>query len=92
MFRKSKKHTQLNLFTSVNTVLLNSVIKDLNDPTKWYNQFRENITMRINEELFRPLFCEDNGAPNSSIRILCAMNILKDGKNWSDLVSKQYFI
>ena len=86
MFRKSNTHTQLNLFTSVNTVLLNSVIKDLNDPTKWYNQFRENITMRINEELFRPLFCEDNGAPNSSIRILCAMNILKDGKNWSDLV------
>jgi hypothetical protein len=46
--------------------------------------FREQITNRIDEELFRPLFCSNNGAPNASIRVLIGMMILKEARGMSD--------
>jgi len=31
--------------------------------------FRQQVTMRIDENLFNPLFCHNNGTPNAPIRV-----------------------
>ncbi|MCL2313384.1 MAG: transposase, partial [Firmicutes bacterium] len=59
-------------------------MRDYEDKYKWHNQFREQATQRIDEDLFRPLFCEDFGAPNASIRVLIGMMVLKEAHGWSD--------
>ena len=84
MFRKSKKYKQLSVLGSTNILLDDKVLKDFNNDKKWNNVFRIQVTERIDEELFRPLFCENNGAPNASIRLLIAMMILKEARGWSD--------
>jgi len=84
MFTKTKKESQLNLYSHTNQFLSGSLQKVYEDSSSWHNLFREQVTMRIDEELFRPLFCQDNGAPNASIRVLVSMMILKEAHGWSD--------
>ena len=43
----------------------------------WAKTFRERCLPLIDEELFRPLYCEDNGAPCKSIRQVVGALILK---------------
>jgi hypothetical protein len=84
MFRTSNKSHQLNLFSATHTLLRGKSLKDYEDKSKWHNQFRDQVTRRIDEDLFRPLFCGDFGAPNASIRVLTSMMILKEAHGWSD--------
>lgn len=84
MFRKTAKTVQLNLFTSPNSLFTGHTLKLYEDNASWHNQFRKQVTMRINEDLFSPLFCKNNGTPNSSIRVLIAMMILKEAEGLSD--------
>jgi len=74
----------LNLFANSFSLLNASALKVYQDENHWHNQFRVQVVERIDEELFRPLFCQDNGAPNASIRVLVGMMILKETCNWSD--------
>jgi len=83
MFTKTNK-PQLALFTETRTLLPEASLKTYSDQKGWHNQFREQITCRIKEELFRPLFCQDDGAPNASIRVLIGMMILKEARGLSD--------
>jgi hypothetical protein len=83
MFKKSKDHQQLSIF-STQTFLSNKSLKEYENSNNWHNLFRVQVTERIDEELFRPLFCTDNGAPNASIRVLVAMMILKEARGCSD--------
>jgi hypothetical protein len=50
----------------------------------WHNQFFLQVTKRIDEEKFRVLFREDFGAPNSPVRVLVGMMILKEGQGLID--------
>jgi len=84
MFCKSSTSNQLNLFTGTHTLLTNRALKKYEDKQMWHNQFRKQITNRIDETVFRPLFCEDFGAPNAPIRILIGMMVLKEAQDWSD--------
>ena len=43
----------------------------------WAKAFREQCLPLIDEELFRPLYCADNGAPCKSIRVVVAVAILR---------------
>jgi hypothetical protein len=43
----------------------------------WAQQFREQCLALIDEELFRALYCEDNGAPCKSIRLVVAVILLR---------------
>jgi len=83
MFKKSQ-NTQINLFSSPSTLLSGKSQKIYDDNEGWHNKFREVVTMRIDENLFKPLFCDNNGTPNSSIRVLLAMMILKEAEGLSD--------
>ena len=79
MFRNSDKHSQLNFLSTPTSFLTGASLKEYEDNKGWHNQFYTQVTQRIDEELFRPLFCSDNGAPNASIRLLVGMMILNFG-------------
>jgi hypothetical protein len=84
MFKKTSKDIPLNLFSSVPNFLSGASLKIYENDFGWHNLFREEITNKIDEDLFRPLFCTDNGAPNASIRTLVAMMVLKEARGLSD--------
>jgi hypothetical protein len=84
MFKKSNKEPQLDVFASVPMLLENSAFKQYSDQGHWHNQFHDQIVMRIDETIFSILFNNTTGAPNSSIRALVGMMILKESFVWSD--------
>ncbi|SKC24036.1 hypothetical protein, partial [Alkalitalea saponilacus] len=65
MFKKSSESGQLNIFTSSKSLFSGNSLKMYEDKQAWHNQFRKQITMRIDENIFRPLYCKDNGTPNA---------------------------
>ncbi len=84
MFKKSAESIQQNLFTCGTSLFSGKSQKLYEDKLAWHNQFRKQVTMRINESLFSPLYCSDNGSPNASIRVLVAMMVLKEAQGLSD--------
>ena len=84
MFTKTKKGSQLNIYSRTEQFLSVSSQKVYEDSKSWHNLFREQVTMRIDDEIFRPLFCQNNGALNAFIRVLVGMMILKEAQGWSD--------
>lgn len=84
MFKKSSKSGQLNIFTSPKTLFSGNSLKMYEDEHSWHNQFRQQFTMRIDENIFRPLYCADNGSPNAPVRLLVAMMVLKEAEGLSD--------
>jgi hypothetical protein len=60
-------------------------LNQYNNAEGWHNQFRKQIVSRIDESIFKVLYSEDMGAPNSPVSILVGMMILKDAFGWSDL-------
>lgn len=73
MFRPTRP--QLSLF-EVQYLLPASKVKRLRE--SWARPFREQILEAIEEEVFRDAFCENNGRPNKSIRLLTAVHLLKE--------------
>jgi hypothetical protein len=84
MFRKSNKQPQLDAFTNVPMMLESSALKQYSDQAYWHNMFHNQVVNRIDETIFKVLFNSGTGAPNSSIRILIGMMILKESFSWSD--------
>ncbi len=84
MFKKSSKSGQLNIFTSPKSLFSGNSLKMYEDEQAWHNQFRKQVTMRIDEDIFSPLYCLNNGTPNAPIRLLVAMMILKEAEGLSD--------
>ena len=61
----------------------------MEDPKGWNNLFRQHVVASMDEEPFRILFDgTGTGAPNSPIRLLVGMMILKESLSYSD---KQLF-
>jgi len=84
MFKKSSESSPLNIFTSPKSLFSGNSLKMYEDQQAWHNQFRRQVTMRIDENIFRPLYCQDNGTPNAPVRILVAMMVLKEAEGLSD--------
>lgn len=83
MFKKSQ-NTQGDLFKLMSNHLSKRKQKLLSDATSWHHVFYQEITSRIDEQVFSVLFTEDAGRPNASIRVMIGMMILKEGNGWSD--------
>ncbi len=83
MFKKSKE-PQLNLFSSPTTLFSQRNLKIYENKDAWHNKFREQVTNRIDENLFKPLYCSNNGTPNASLKVLVAMMVLKEAEGLSD--------
>lgn len=84
MLKKSSETAQLDIFTSPNSLFKGKVLNQYESELGWHNVFRNNVTMRIDETIFSPLFSKDQGRPNASIRVLIAMMILKEAECLSD--------
>ncbi len=89
MFKKSSKTKQFNMFSSPSGLMCEREIRQYDDQTAWHNKFYTEVTSKIDEEIFKPLYTterEDNrvGRPNAPIRVLIAMMILKEGCGCSD--------
>ena len=84
MFKKSEKDRQLDAFSNIPGLLEGQANKIFDDPTYWHNQFRNQVIMPIDETMYSVLFSKTMGAPNSSLRILIGMMILKESFGWSD--------
>jgi hypothetical protein len=82
MFKKTQTSHQMSIF-GAHSFLPKRAHKTFADDKAWHNQFRVQVLERIDEDLFRPLFCSNNGAPNASIRVLVGMMILKEAHGWS---------
>jgi len=85
MFKKTLPNPQYDLFGTPSTQLRKREAKKYDDPGAWHNRFYANVTSKIDESLFSPLFKQGNmGAPNVSIRVIIGMSIIKKGFGCSD--------
>lgn len=84
MLRKSPESIQHDLFTSRSNFFTGKTLDLYNQSTAWHNLFFKQITMSIDEDVFKPLFSDKQGRPSSSIRVLIAMMILKESEGMSD--------
>jgi hypothetical protein len=84
MYKASTSHTTPQLFNSLSQQLKGTKLKEFLEPTAWHNIFYESITSKIEEGIFSVLFDKATGRPNAPIRLLVAMNIIKEGHGWSD--------
>ncbi len=84
MLKKSPKNQQLDMFSSPVTHLSGKSQTVYENPEAWHNLFRKEVTMRVDEALFSPLYSDGQGRPNSSIRVLIGMMILKEAEGLSD--------
>ena len=83
MFKKTKE-PQFNMFSSPSSLLSGKSQRMYEDNAAWHNQFRQQVTFQIDENLFKSLYCSNNGSPNAPIRVLIAMMILKEAEGLSD--------
>ena len=84
MFRTSQPRSTPSLVEGISQHLNARKLKGLENTNAWHNNFHQEITSRIDESIFSPLYESNNGRPNASIRILVGMLILKAGNNWTD--------
>ena len=84
MFRKTSIAKQISMQSGVYQHLIGRSSNQFSDKTAWHNTFYSEIVSKIDEEIFSVLYSSDNGTPNSSIRILIGMMIIKEGKGYSD--------
>lgn len=55
MFKKTSTIIQHNLFTSSQNLLSGKSLNIYDNQGQWHNVFRNQVTMRIDEDIFRPL-------------------------------------
>ncbi len=80
MFKKSGTTSQMDLFSSPEMFLGKRANKSYSDPGRWHNVFFDQVTSKIDEDLFSVLYKSGNiGVPTASVRVLVAMSILKEG-------------
>jgi len=80
MFKKNDSHKQLTIdMYSVDDM---SVFFDNVKETEFYT-FYELVFCKIDEELFKDLFCENNGRPNSAINAMMSALILRSKHDWT---------
>ena len=85
MFKKTPANPQFDLFSTPSTQPGKREAKKYDDPHGWHNPFYANVTSKIDETIFSPLFKQGNmGAPNASIRVIIAMSVIKEGFGCSD--------
>ena len=89
MFRKSTINKQLDMFSSPAQMMGKRESNQYDDPNAWHNRFYREVTSKVDEDIFKPLFSDGkangkDGRPNAPIRIIFAMRVLKEGCGCSD--------
>ena len=81
MFKKNTKHLQIGLLDTV-TQLSAQRQRRLTD--SWAGEFYREITCRVDETLFAPLYADIPSRPNTPVNQLFGIEVLKSGLGWSD--------
>jgi hypothetical protein len=80
MFKRNNSHLQQDIFCE-DPFALNRVFKELEESEEYC--FYKIILCNIDEDIFAPLYCDDNGRPNCPINVLVGAIILKEKRNWT---------
>lgn len=90
MFRKNNGHRQSELFSHYQE--MKPGIAKMLEKT-WAPIFYREVFCKINEELYAPLYCSDNGRPNFPINILLSLEIIKHLFDYTDqeILEQFYF-
>ncbi|MCR6546975.1 transposase [Dehalobacterium formicoaceticum] len=83
MFRENNEHLQQNLFNNLFT-MDSRLAKKLEK--SWPAFFYEHVFCKIDESLFSPLYCSDNGRPNFPVNILMGLDLIKEIRGYTDEV------
>ena len=84
MFQESETTKQTDMWKDPRLEMGNRTRDIFDDREGWHHRFRREVTNRVNEDIFKPLFSADKGAPNAPIRMLVAMMAVKEGLGISD--------
>lgn len=90
MFRTNDTHLQEDLFNHYRT-MKPSIAKMLEK--SWAPVFYEEVFCKIDETIFAPLYCLDNGRPNTPVNILLSLEIIKHQFGFTDeeILEQFYF-
>lgn len=90
MFRTNGAHLQEDLFNHYRT-MKPSIAKML--AKSWAPVFYEEVFCKIDETIFAPLYCLDNGRPNTPVNILLSLEIIKHQFGFTDeeILEQFYF-
>ncbi|MPL87801.1 hypothetical protein SDC9_33830 [bioreactor metagenome] len=83
MFRENRQHLQDNLFNSLYGMDSRLSQKLQNS---WAAFFYEHVFCQIDENLFAPLYCNDNGRPNFPVNIMMGLDLIKEIRGYTDEV------
>jgi hypothetical protein len=84
MYRPSEKIKQSDMLMDPRLEMGNRTKEIFDNKDGWHNRFRKEVTNRVEEDIFKPLFSDGTGASNAPIRVLIAMMALKEGQGISD--------
>jgi hypothetical protein len=88
MYRKNRRAQQPLLLSDVNELPERSQ-KRLKE--SWAGTFREEVFQRIDEDRFAVLYSEKVSRPNVPVNVLLGLEILKDGRGWTDEELYEHF-
>jgi hypothetical protein len=81
MFRENKDHLQMELFGTIDE-MHPRLKRDLEK--SWAKVYYEHVFCHIDESLFAPLYCADNGRPNFPVNILLSLEVIKHLFDYTD--------
>lgn len=81
MFKKNTQHLQMGL---LDTVAQLSARRQQRLADSWAGEFYREITCRVDETLFAPLYADIPSRPNTPVNQLFGIEVLKSGYGWSD--------
>ena len=80
MYRRNEKHIQRDLF-DLDSFSMLELQKEIEETEEYF--FYQTVFSQINEDIFAPLYCLDNGRPNAPINAMVSALILKEKRNWT---------
>jgi hypothetical protein len=84
MYRESEKIKQVDMWKDSRLEMGKRSREIYDNSEGWHHRFREEVTNRVEENIFKPMYSEGTGSPNAPIRILVGMLVLKEGLGISD--------
>ena len=83
MFKENKDHLQSQIFSSLST--MDTRLKNRLEKS-WAGVFYKHVFSQIDEKLFEPLYCSDNGRPNFPVNVFVGLEIIKNLRDYTDEV------
>ncbi len=80
MYRRNEKHIQKDLL-DLDPFSMFELQGEIEKTEEYF--FYQTIFSQINEDIFAPLYCDNNGRPNAPVNSMVSALILKEKHNWT---------